>query len=82
MINMFEEASKLCEDVSILRRLSFAASYLNSETPKYWDLVKEFGYTSSTIKPPDSKQVELFMQNLEYLDSSAMEFDHTLTQQL
>ena len=79
---MFEEASKLCQDVSVLRRLSFAASYLNKETPKYWDIVKAFGYMSSGIQPPESKQVELFMQNLEYLDNSAMEVDHILIQQL
>jgi len=55
---MFEEASKLCQYVSVLRRLSFAARYLNKETPKYWNIVKAFGYMSSGIQPPDSKQVE------------------------
>jgi len=81
---MFEEASELCQDVSILRRLSFATSNLNKETPRYWDFVKAFGFMSASLsaKVPDSKEVETFMQNLEYLDNEAMEVDHNLFRQM
>ena len=76
---MFEEANKLCQEISVLKRLCFAAKYLNKETPKYWDFVKAFGFMSMDIKP-DSRQVEIFMQNLQYLDSDAMEVDQSLLQ--
>ena len=71
---MFEEASELCQDISVLRRLCFAAKYLNKETPKYWDFVKAFGSMSMDVKP-NSKQVEIFIQNLQYLDNNAFEVD-------
>lgn len=53
---MFEEASELCQDISILRRLCFPAKYLNKETPKYWDFVRAFGFMSVDRKT-DSRQM-------------------------
>ena len=55
---MFEEAGELCQDISVLRRLSFATNYLNKETPNYWDFVKAFVFMSLEEKP-DSKQVKI-----------------------
>lgn len=77
---MFDKASKLCQDICILKRLSFVAKYLNKETPMYWDFVKAFGFKSMDRKP-DSKQVEIFMQN-QYLDSDALEGEQSLLQQM
>ena len=78
---MFEEAGELCQDISVLRRLCFATNYLNKETPNYWDFVKAFGFMSLEEKP-DSKQVKIFMQNLQYLDSNAMEVNQSLLKQM
>lgn len=78
---MFDEASELCQDISVLTRLCFAARYLNKQTPKYWEFVKAFGFKSMDRKP-DSKQVEIFMQNLQYLDSDALEVNQSLVQQM
>lgn len=78
---MFDEASELCQDISVLTRLCFAAKYLNKETPRYWEFVKAIGFKSMDRKP-DSKQVEIFMQNLQYLDSDALEVNQSLVQQM
>ena len=39
---MIEESSNLTSDVSVLRRLLFAAKNINTSAPGYWDLVKRF----------------------------------------
>ena len=75
---MFAEASELCQNISVLRKLCFTAKYLNKVTPKYWDFVKAF---SMDVKP-NNKQVEIFIQNLQYLDNNAFEVDYSLLQQI
>ena len=48
---MIEESSNLTSDVSVLRRLVFAAKNINTSAPGYWDLVRGFGFKYSPEKP-------------------------------
>lgn len=78
---MLQEATELTNDVSVLRRLLFAVTTLNTDTPDYWGFVTNFGFKSSSFKPPCDK-VKLALENLKYLDADAFSADTSLLQEM
>lgn len=80
---MLQEASVICSDISVLRRLSFAAVTLPRDTPKYWDLVVSFGFLkSSGFAIPSSDKVKVLLENVKYLDEDAFDKDNHLLREL
>ena len=80
---MLAEASNLCSDVSVIRRLSFAAINIHKDTPNYWEIVTKFGFrTSSSSVSPCSEKVKVFMENVEYLDGHAFDHDSDMLREL
>ena len=73
---MLQEASRVCSDISILRRLSFAAYTLHKDTPKYWELVTRFGFSKSSGSAiPSIDTVKLLVDNMKYLNEGAFNTD-------
>lgn len=80
---MLQEASSICSDISVLRRLSFAAVTLHRDTPKYWELVASFGFLkASGCTIPSSDEVKVLLENVKYLDEDAFDTDRHLTREL
>ena len=78
---MIEESSNLTSDVSVLRRLVFAAKNINTSAPGYWDLVRGFGFKYSPEKP-GAKKVQTFIENLALLDQESFFGDRELLAEL
>lgn len=78
---MLQEASSLCPDVSVIRRLSFAAANLPKDTPRYWELVTKFGFKSLSVSPSSDK-VKVLLENVKYLDKEAFDGDSFLLREL
>lgn len=78
---MLQEVSDISSDVSVFRRLSFAAISLQKDVPKYWELVGKFGFKS----PPENliiEKIKVFFENVEYIDSKALLSDRDLQREL
>ena len=76
---MLQEAATICSDISVLRRLSFAAVTLHRDTPRYWELVASFGFLkSSGCAIPSSDKVKILLENGKYLDDDAFDTDSHL----
>lgn len=78
---MIEESSNLTSDVSVLKRLVFAAKNINASAPGYWDLVRRFGFKHSPEKH-DSRKVQIFIENLASLDQESFSSDTELLTEL
>jgi len=78
---MIEESSNLTADVSVLRRLVFAAKTINTSAPGYWKLVRGFGFKHSSNKA-DVKKIQIFIENLASLDQESFFSDAELLTEL
>lgn len=78
---MLQEASSLCKDPSVLRRLTFAASNLHKDTPKYWEIVTEFGFKQVSAGG-SIEEVRVLMENIKFLDEGAVQPDSILQKEL
>lgn len=74
---MLQEVGSICSDVSILRRLSFAAASIPEDTPRYWEFETKFGFKSS-FKTPSAEQVKVILESVKYIDEDAFATDHHL----
>ena len=80
---MLQEASSVCSDTSVLRKLSFAAYSLHEDTPKYWEFVSRFSFAkSSGCAIPSINQIKLLVENVRYLDEDAFKVDSDLQREL
>ena len=80
---MLEVISKYIKDVSVLRRILFAASVLPPQLPQFWGVVVEFatlGNVSAQSVTPE--QARVFIENLHVLNAKAFDTDETLFQEL
>ena len=71
------------KDVSVLRRLLFAASNLPDKVPGFWGIVVEFataGKVQRNLIDPDTAAA--LMDNIHMFDECAFESDATLTREL
>ena len=78
---MLQEASSLTKDVSVLRRLTFAATSLHKDVPRYSELVSRFGFKKN-LCPVSEEKLRVFIENVEYLDSGAFIKDRDLFTEL
>ena len=78
---MIEESSVLTSDVSVLKRLVFAAKNINTAAPGYWDLVRGFGFKYYSEKPNASK-IQTFIENLALSDQESFFSDAELLTEL
>ena len=74
-------ASSLVKDVSVLRRMLFASTFLPCDMPHYWEVVASFSNQGS-YENVSSSQVKLLMENLEILNQQAFSSDLILTREL
>ena len=81
LVTMLQEASSICEDTSVLRRLTFAATSLHKDTPRYWEIVTSFGFNSSS-ESVCSERVKLLLENTHFLDKNAFDTDRALLEEL
>ena len=58
-------------DVSVLRRLVFAAKNISTSAPGYWEFVRRFGFKNSPEKP-GVRKVQTFIENLALLDQESL----------
>ena len=79
---MLQEASNLCSNISVLRRLTFAATAIPKDTPRYWELVTEFGFQECSISSHLSDKVRILLENTTYLEEHAFDKDNELFKEL
>lgn len=68
------------QDVSVIRRMLFAVSFLPRDYPHYWDTVTQFAFKGN--KQLDSAVVKLLMENIQFLQSGAFTEDKHLMQEI
>ena len=78
---MLQEASSICEDPSVLRRLTFAAATLHKDTPRYWEIVTDFGF-KLLHERVSSGQIKILLENTQFLDEKAFDTDCSLLKEL
>ena len=67
--------------VSVLRRLLFACSYLPSSCPNYWEIISQFATEGSSCVL-DPATAKLLMDNVQILNSRAFARDGELEQEI
>ena len=75
-----ESLSDVGRNVSVLRRMLFATSFLPSEIPKYLDIIAAFASEGDTIAVPEIGKVT--MENAQLLTPKAFSVDLELTKEL
>lgn len=68
-------------DVSVIKRLSFAASFYPPSMPHYWETVADFG-TSKSRHTLTAEEAQIFVENLEVIDSEAFLSDKGLCKEI
>lgn len=80
---MFEVVARHLKDVSVLRRLLFAATNLSSEVPNSWGMVVEFATFGKIQRNRiDQDTAAALIDSIGTFDERAFESDTILTQQL
>ena len=75
--------SRIISDVSVHRRLLFAASVLPHDTPVYWSIITKFAVNKSSeyaLFLPE--QVKLAVENIAFNDKEALSTDNELFREL
>ena len=83
LVKMLGVLAKYFQDVSVLRRLLFAAVFLSPELPMFWEVVVEFATAGKVTKgsvTPD--QVRALIENIQALNAAAFEGDDMLQKEL
>ena len=75
---MLEEASSICSDVSVVRRLCFVASAF---LKIFLTTVTEFGFQFSA-NTPSTEDVQVLLENMSYMEKSAFNRNSCLEKEL
>ena len=80
---MLETLTAYVKDVSVLRKLLFAASHLPSDLPNLWGIAVEFA-TAGNVKRNeiDAKTAKSLVDNIETFDRDALKKDESLMKEL
>lgn len=71
------------KDVSVFRRLSFAANFLPRSMPNYWETVASFSVAHRQSRNNlTSEQVQVLTENLEMIDKEAFSTDQDLIKEI
>lgn len=69
--------------MSLVRRLSFAASFYPRYMPAYWESVASFGIAKRQSRNnPTREDVQALVENLEIIDREVFTTEETLTQEI
>ena len=80
---MLAVVAKQLKDVSVLRRLLVAASYLPSEIPNFWGIAVEFATAGKVQRNSiDADTAAALVENIRTFDEKAFDTDKALLQQL
>ena len=81
---MLDTISKYISDVSVLRRLLFAAASLPGDLPNLWDVAVEFStrHRGTKCSSITAEEARLLAENLEELDAMAFSMDKQLQKEL
>ena len=75
--------AKYIQDVSVLRRLLFAAVFLSPELPMFWGVVVEFATSGSVSKSSITPELaKTLIENIQAFSAAAFETDHALQKEL
>lgn len=80
-LTMLGTISKYIKDVSVLRRLLFAVSFLPTELPDFWNVVMQFA-TAGSVNSLSKDQVKTLIENLHELNEEAFITDDYLKEEL
>ncbi len=70
---------KPVKDISVIRRLEFAARFFPRTMPNYWDTIASFSLDSKEDRNNmTSEEARLFIENLEVVDQDAVKSDNEL----
>jgi len=70
-------------DMSLVRRLSFAASFYPRSMPTHWESVASFGIAKRQSKNnPTKEDVHTLLENLEIVDREVFTTEEDLTQEI
>ena len=78
-MSAFTEILKYSSELSVLRKILFAAVHLPSDMPKYWEAIAEFSSGKTTLTPA---QVKIFVENMQVLNQTAFQTDIELQKEL
>ena len=74
--------SRYIKDVSVLRRMLFASTYLPDDLPNYWQVIVEFGTLRKNTESIKIDEAKVLFQNIKELDSFAFANDQELFSEL
>ena len=74
--------SRHIKDVSVLRRMLFAATYLPDDLPNYWQMLVEFGTLGKNAGSIKINEAKVLFQNMKELDNYAFANDQELFSEL
>ena len=75
-MSSLEEILKYSSDLSVLRRILFAAVHLPPEMPKYWEAIAQFS------KKVGASQVKTLVENIRFLNEATFATDKELLSEL
>ena len=79
LLAMLGAISKYISDVSVLRRLLFAAVHLPQDLPNIWGVAIEFAVKGKESRNAiNSQQAQMFMENIQSLDDAAFSSENQL----
>ena len=59
--------SRYIKDVSVLRRMLFASTYLPDDLPNYWQVIVEFGTLRENTESIKIDEAKVLFQNIKVL---------------
>ena len=75
--------AKYIQNVSVLRRLLFAAAFLSPDLPMFWGVVIEFATSGEVSKSSvTEEQARVLIENIQVLNAAAFETDSALQKEL
>ena len=75
--------AKYIQDVSVLRRLLFAAAFLSPELPIFLGLVVEFATSGNIYKSSITPELaKTLIENIQAFSAAAFESDHALQKEV
>lgn len=74
--------SKYIKDVSVLRKLLFAVTFLPDDLPNRWDIAVQFAYSSHGAPSISADIAKMLSENIQSLDAQAFVCDEHLHKEL
>ena len=82
LVSMLGILSKYIKEVSVLRKLLFAISFLPEDLPNRWDIAIHFAYSSQAATGITPQHAKTLSENIQLLDAHAFSSDELLRREL